>query len=119
MNLNWIFLAVMLIGGVYMLVEDIAEEKRLGTLNFIRLSPQSSQKILLGKLLGVPILIYLAVAISLPLYLWATISSGLSLSGFLRVSVVLITFCCFFYNLSLLVAFLGVTQAWKCYKKPG
>ncbi|NER07912.1 MAG: hypothetical protein F6K17_37860, partial [Okeania sp. SIO3C4] len=32
-TLNWIFLAVILIGGVYMLVADIAKEKRLGTLN--------------------------------------------------------------------------------------
>ncbi|NER08405.1 MAG: hypothetical protein F6K17_40615, partial [Okeania sp. SIO3C4] len=112
LNLHWIFLAVMLIGGVYMLVENIAKEKHLGTLNFIRLSPQSSQNILLGKLLGVPILIYLAVAISLPLHLWANISSGLSLSWFFGFYGVLITFCCFFYNLSLLFAFLGVTQAW-------
>ncbi|GGA52580.1 hypothetical protein CYANOKiyG1_72430 [Okeania sp. KiyG1] len=111
-TLSWIFLAVMLVGGVYMLVADLAKEKRLGTLNFIRLSPQSSQKILLGKLLGVPILIYLAVAISLPLQLWANISSGLSLSWLFGFYGVLITVCYFLYNASLFFAFLGVTQAW-------
>lgn len=111
-TLSWIFLAVMLIGGVYMLVADLAKEKRLGTLNFIRLSPQSSQNILLGKLLGVPILIYLAVAISLPLNLWAITSSDLPLFWFFGIYVILIAVCCLFYNISLLFAFLGGTQSW-------
>ncbi|NEQ39462.1 MAG: hypothetical protein F6K40_25680, partial [Okeania sp. SIO3I5] len=111
-TLNVILLALMLIGGVYMLVADLAKEQRLGTLNFIRLSPQSSQKILLGKLLGVPILIYLAGAISLPLHLWANISSGLSLFSLIGFYGFLITVCCFFYNISILFAFLGGTQAW-------
>ena len=111
-TLNWILLTLMLVGGVYMLVGDIAKEQRIGTLNFIRLSPQSSQKIFLGKLLGVPILIYLAVAISLPLHLWANISSSLPLSWFFVFYGVLITLCCFFYNSSLFFVFLGGTQAW-------
>ncbi|NEP43060.1 MAG: hypothetical protein F6K35_29090, partial [Okeania sp. SIO2H7] len=82
------------------------------SINFIRLSPQSSHKILLGKLLGVPILIYLAGAIFLPLHLWANISSGLSLSWLFGFYGVLIAVCYFLYNASLLLAFLGVTQAW-------
>ncbi|NES75122.1 MULTISPECIES: hypothetical protein [unclassified Okeania] len=111
-NLSLILLPLMLIGGVYMLVGYLAKEQRLGTLNFIRLSPKSSQKILLGKLLGVPILIYLAVVIFLPLHLWANISSGLSLSWFFVFYGVLIIVCCFFYNTSLLFAFLVGCQAW-------
>ncbi|NER07470.1 MAG: hypothetical protein F6K17_35335 [Okeania sp. SIO3C4] len=67
---------------------------------------------MLGKLLGVPILIYLAVAISLPLHLWANISSGLSLSWLFGLYGILIAVCYFLYNASLLLAFLGVTQAW-------
>ncbi|NES69956.1 MAG: hypothetical protein F6K24_34450, partial [Okeania sp. SIO2D1] len=111
-TLSSILLTLMLIGGVYMLVADLAKEKRLGTLNFIRLSPQSSQKILLGKLLGVPILIYLAGAIFLPLHLWANISSGLPLSWFFGFYGILIKVCCFVYNISILFVFLGGTQAW-------
>ncbi|RQH23307.1 hypothetical protein [Okeania hirsuta] len=111
-NLSLILLPLMLIGGVYMLVGDLAKEQRLGTLNFIRLSPKYSHKILLGKLLGVPILIYLAVVIFLPLHLWANISSGLSLSWFFVFYGVLIIVCCFFYNTSLLFAFLVGCQAW-------
>ncbi|OZH51397.1 hypothetical protein AFK68_31275 [Hydrocoleum sp. CS-953] len=109
---NRILFPLILVGGVYMLVADLAKEERLGTLNFLRLSPQSSQNILLGKLLGVPILIYLAAAISLPLHLWANISSYFSLSCFFAFYGILIIVCCFFYNASLLFVFLGGTQAW-------
>ncbi|OZH51396.1 hypothetical protein AFK68_31270 [Hydrocoleum sp. CS-953] len=109
---SWILFALTLLGGVYMLVADLIKEERLGTLNFLRLSPQSSQNILLGKLLGVPILIYLALAISLPLHLWAIISSGLSLFWFLGFYGILIVVCFFFYNASFLFVFLGGTQAW-------
>jgi len=112
-TLNGILLTLMLIGGVYMLVADLAKEQRLGTLNFIRLSPQSSQNILLGKLLGVPILIYLAGAISLPLHLWANISSGLPLSWLFGFYGALIAACFFLYNASVFFVFLGVTQAWS------
>ncbi|NEP78983.1 MAG: hypothetical protein F6K39_12915 [Okeania sp. SIO3B3] len=111
-TLSSILLTLMLIGGVYMLVADLAKEQRLGTLNFIRLSPQSSQKILLGKLLGVPILIYLAGAISLPLHLWANISSDLPLDWLFGFYGALVAACFFFYNASVFFVFLGVTQAW-------
>ena len=109
---SWILFLLILLGGVYMLVADFAKEERLGTLNFIRLSPQHSHNILLGKLLGVPILIYLAAAIGLPLHLWAIISSNLSLYWFFEFYGILIIVCCFFYNASLLFVFLGGTQAW-------
>ncbi len=109
---SWIIFALILIGGVYLLVADLAKEERLGTLNFIRLSPQSSQNFLLGKLLGVPILIYLVAALLFPLHLWAFISSGWSLSWLFAFYGLLITVCCFFYNASLIFVFLGGTQAW-------
>uniref|UniRef100_A0ACD5H1H9 Uncharacterized protein n=1 Tax=Desertifilum tharense IPPAS B-1220 TaxID=1781255 RepID=A0ACD5H1H9_9CYAN len=41
--------------GAYWLIDDLGKEERRGTLNFIRLSPQSAQSIFLGKLLGVPL----------------------------------------------------------------
>ena len=50
---------VLIVGGTYMLINDLATEERRGTLNFIRLSPQSAQSIFIGKLLGVPSLLYL------------------------------------------------------------
>lgn len=54
--------------GVYLLAADISKESRRGTLTFLRMSPQSSRRILLGKLLGVPVLLYLACGVMLPLH---------------------------------------------------
>ena len=59
----------LLVAGTYMLVSDLDKEERRGTLNFIRLSPQSAKTIFLGKILGVPILLYLAAILTVPLHL--------------------------------------------------
>ncbi|MDY6805448.1 MAG: hypothetical protein SXA11_16795 [Cyanobacteriota bacterium] len=109
--LSWGFLIILVLAGIYMLVADVAKEKRLGTLNFINLSPQSSQKILLGKLLGVPILIYLVIAVAIPLHLWsayqANAASELAIWYGLLVGI-----SSLFYTASLVFAFLGGSQAW-------
>ena len=78
-NSGWIVFAVLILGSVYMLVADLINEEKRGTMNFIRLSPQSPRQIFLGKILGVPILVYLAVAWMIPLHLLAGISAGASL----------------------------------------
>ncbi|MEL7409710.1 MAG: hypothetical protein AAFN00_22690 [Cyanobacteria bacterium J06558_2] len=62
----------LLILGTYMLIADTVQEENRGTLNFIRLSPQSASSILLGKILGVPILLYSGVLLLLPLHLATT-----------------------------------------------
>ena len=71
--LTWILPFILLIAGVYLLISDLAKEEQRGTLNFIRLSPQASQTILLGKLLGVPLLVYLGVLLAVPLHLWLAV----------------------------------------------
>jgi hypothetical protein len=58
----------MAIGGTYLIARDFAREIRNGTLNLVNLSPAKPLEILLGKLLGVPILIYCAVFLALPLH---------------------------------------------------
>jgi hypothetical protein len=78
-SLYWIISLLLCCGGVYLLVRDLTQEERRGTLNFIRLSPQSSQKILLGKLLGVPILLYLMILLAVPLHFISAIAAGISL----------------------------------------
>jgi len=65
------------VGGAFLVI-DIAQESSRGTLNFIRLSPQSGRSILWGKLLGVPALIYLITLLILPLHLVAAIGAGVS-----------------------------------------
>jgi len=109
--LSWVFLIILVLAGIYILVADIAKEKRLGTLNFINLSPQSSQKILLGKLLGVPTLIYLIIALAIPLQLWAAYQASLSVDIFVWYGL-LIAITSLFYTASLVFAFLVGSQAW-------
>ncbi|WP_017718830.1 hypothetical protein [Kamptonema formosum] len=103
---------ILLIGGVYTLAADLAEEQRRGTLNFIRLSPQSSQSILTGKILGVPALIYLAFALSVPLQWWAGLAAGAPFPAILGGYTFSGAVCFFFYSAALLYVFLGGAQAW-------
>ncbi len=77
--MSWLLPVLLITGGVYLLANDLRRETKRGTLNFVRLSPQSAAEIFQGKLLGVPILVYLAVAVALPLHFCAAISSGFGL----------------------------------------
>ncbi len=110
-TLSVILLIVLLVGGVYILVNNMAIEERKKTLNFIRLSPQSSQSILLGKILGVPGLIYLAIALVLPLHFWAALQSG-STVIVVKYYILVAASCALFYTAALLFASLGGNQAW-------
>jgi hypothetical protein len=74
--LSWILPFGLILGSVYMLVTDLVREEKRGTLNFIRLSPQSAQQIFIGKILGVPILVYIATIFMLPLHLYSGCSAG-------------------------------------------
>ncbi len=103
---------ILLIGGVYTLTADLAEEQRRGTLNFIRLSPQSSQSILTGKILGVPALIYLAFALSVPLQWWAGLAAGVPFQAILGGYALSGAVCFFFYSAALLYVLIGGAQAW-------
>ncbi len=77
--LSWMLAMGLILGTVYLLVADLVQEEKRGTLNFIRLSPQSASTIFLGKILGVPSLVYLAASLMVPLHLIAGISAGASI----------------------------------------
>jgi hypothetical protein len=79
-TLCWILPLGLILGSVYTLVADLVREEKRGTLNFIRLSPQSAQTIFSGKIIGVPSLIYLAIAGILPLHFIAGLSGGRSIT---------------------------------------
>ncbi|MEQ8381610.1 MAG: ABC transporter permease subunit [Coleofasciculus sp. A1-SPW-01] len=100
--LSVIALFILLIVGTYMLIADLAGEERRGTFNFIRVSPQSAQSILFGKLLGVPILLYLAAILIIPLHLWLGLSAQITLGEIFSFYAVLIAGCAFFYSAALL-----------------
>ncbi|MBD2072657.1 hypothetical protein H6F86_01890 [Phormidium sp. FACHB-592] len=99
---TWIALLLLLFLGSYLLVNDIAQEERRGTLDFVRLSPESAQSVLLGKLLGVPILLYGAIASALPLHLWAANNAGLSLLLIASVYLLAVASCSFVFSFTLL-----------------
>ncbi len=104
-------LLVALIGGIYALVSDLSNEERRGTLNFIRLSPQSSYSILSGKILGTPALVYLAIGLAVPLHLWSAIVGGLPFTELLAFYVLAIATCGLFYTAALLMALASGSQA--------
>lgn len=101
-TLNWVMPFVMLVSGVYRLINDVAQEERQGTLNFIRLSPQSSQSIFLGKMLGVPALLYLAIALAIPLHLGSALAAGLPFFWVLGIYTLWGVGCFLFYSAALL-----------------
>lgn len=106
-GLSVITISLLLISGVYLLIQDLAKEEKNGTLNFIRFSPQSHSKILLGKLLGVPILIYWMVILAIPLQLIAGLAAGIPLSLLVTFDIVVAFNCFFWYSLALLVGLMG------------
>ncbi len=110
-TLNWLLPTSLLVGGVHTLIMDVTREERRGTLNFIRLSPQSSQNILSGKVLGVPALIYLGVALTLPLHCWAGLAAKVPLSWLLGVYALWGAGCYLCYTAGLLIAALGDSQS--------
>ncbi len=110
--LNWLIPLVLILAGIYMLIQDLATEDRRGTLNFIRLSPQSSYSILIGKILGVPSLLYLGIALVLPLHIFSALSAGIYFNFLLLLYGFLATICAFFYSAALLLPLLEVSQAW-------
>ncbi|MEL6765188.1 MAG: hypothetical protein AAFO87_16360 [Cyanobacteria bacterium J06607_6] len=69
--------ALFALGGYY-IVDDLTQEAKTGTLNFIRLSPRPAREILFGKLLGVPALPMVLVAAMLPAHIISGLSAGIS-----------------------------------------
>jgi hypothetical protein len=106
----------LLVVGTYMLISDLSKEEQRGTLNFLRLAPQSSRSILTGKLLGVPILLYLVSGLALPLHFVAGLLGQIPLTQVLAFYGVLAASCLLFYSAALLFGlvgtWLGGFQAW-------
>ncbi|MBD2505845.1 ABC transporter permease [Nostoc muscorum FACHB-395] len=102
LTLSVIFVFTLLVAGTYLLINDLAKEEIRGTLNFIRLSPQSETSILTGKLLGVPSLVYLVILVAVPLHLLAGRSAEIAFSYIFSYYAILATSCIFFYSAALL-----------------
>lgn len=117
MSLNIIFIFTLLVTGSYLIINDLVKEERDGTLNFIRLSPQSEMSIFIGKMLGVPALIYLMVIAAIPFHIFAGISAKVPFGYILYFYLTVIASCILFYSLASLFAIFGgsdfrVSKAW-------
>jgi hypothetical protein len=104
-----IFVFTLLVAGTYLLINDLAKEEQRGTLNFIRLSPQSETSILTGKMLGVPSLIYLFILTAIPLHFWAGHSANIPSSYIFSYYAILAGSGIFFYSVALLF---GLVSRW-------
>lgn len=109
--LCWMLPLGLILGSVYTLVADLVREEKRGTLNFIRLSPQSAQTIFSGKVIGVPILIYLAIAAIIPLHFIAGINAGSSIPLLLSWYLAIGSLSFLFASATVLYVLLGGVQA--------
>jgi hypothetical protein len=75
-SVSRVFPLGLVLGAVYLIAADLAREQKCGTLDLLRLSPQSTKEIIGGKILAVPILVYVATVIAVPLHLWAGFNAG-------------------------------------------
>ncbi|NJK62310.1 MAG: hypothetical protein HC921_06125 [Synechococcaceae cyanobacterium SM2_3_1] len=108
--LTWVLPYGLFTVGSYYLITDLVQEERRGTLNFIRLSPRSGQTILLGKLLGVPILPYLMLGTIMPLHILSGLLARAPLGLFVSYYLLLLAGCGFMFSAALLSAFLAGKQ---------
>ncbi len=107
-TLSIISIFALLVVGTYMLIVDTVKEETRGTLNFIRLTPQSATNILLGKILGVPILLYVAILLALPLHLVAGLNAKIPLNLIISFDLVVVASCALFYSAALLWSLINV-----------
>jgi hypothetical protein len=114
--LTEILLGAVIVAGVYWLISDFIFEERRGTLNFVRLSPRPGKEILWGKLLGVPTLVYIALAVALPLHLYTAVQGHVPFSVLIGTYGVGAASCLFFWSGALLwsvtTSVLGYLQPW-------
>jgi len=107
LSLSVILIFTLLVAGTYLIVNDLSQEERRGTLNFIRLSPQSETSIFTGKLLGVPVLIYLVTLAAIPFHILTGKLANIAFSYILCFYLVLAASCICFYSIALLFGIFG------------
>ncbi|MFW6358423.1 MAG: hypothetical protein ACOC0N_04305, partial [Chroococcales cyanobacterium] len=114
--LSFIAIFALLGVGTYMLISDWSREEQRQTLNFLRLTPQPAKTILIGKMLGVPSLLYLIAFLALPFHFVMGLEAGIPLTLILGFYGVLAASCIFFYSVALLYGsistWLGGFQSW-------
>ncbi len=100
-------IVILLVAGVYLLIADSQKECQQGTLNFVRLSPQSETNFIWGKILGVPSLLYGFLLTLLPLHLIAAMGAGISLTMLVGYYAVVAVGAVFFFHIALWIGLSG------------
>lgn len=108
--ITWMLPYVTFTIGSYWIVNDIGYEQKRGTLNFIRLSPCPAWQILLGKMLGVPVLLYIFLGLMVPLHCFAGLQAGVSLPLIASVYLMLAPGCAICYSVVMLCGLPSETQ---------
>jgi ABC-type transport system involved in multi-copper enzyme maturation permease subunit len=103
-NLHLTVLPIVVVLSCYFLVADWSREDERGTLNPLRLSPQSTTSILWGKLLGGPLLAYGFGLSTVPLQLTAMVGAGRSTIDILSMALINLAQLSFWGMTSLFVA---------------
>jgi hypothetical protein len=101
---HWTMLSIAIVIGCYLLISDWSTEADRGTLDSLRLSPQSAPAFLWGKFLGVPVLAYLFLLSGLPLYLTAMAGAGRSPGAMVGGLTIDLAQICVWFTTSLLFA---------------
>jgi len=109
--ITWTQPFVLFFIGVYSLIADLSLEDYKGTLNFIRISPRSSINILMGKIMGVPLLAYISIGLMIPYHLIAAIAANVPIAFLLSFYILLIGGAFTLFSASLLLALLDGWQA--------
>ncbi|WP_299490850.1 hypothetical protein [Acaryochloris sp. IP29b_bin.137] len=109
-TMTWILPYALFTAGSYYLVSDLNQEEKRGTLNFIRLSPRPSRGILLGKMLGVPILPYMAIGLAIPLHVIAGLNSEMPFLFLISYYLMLIAGCFALFSLAILYGLLSSSR---------
>lgn len=108
--ITWMLPYVTFTLGSYSIVNDIGQEQKRGTLNFIRLSPCPAWQILLGKMLGVPVLLYIFLGLMVPLHCFAGLQAGISPPLIASVYLMLAPGCAICYSVVMLCGLPSETQ---------
>jgi hypothetical protein len=92
----------LLVIGSYLLVADLAKEEKTGNFNFIRIGDRSVNSIFLGKIFGVPCLLYLVFLLATPFSLYSGINAGIPIDFILGFYTLLLAACFCCYSLAIL-----------------
>ena len=109
--ITWTEPFILFLAGVYSLIADLSLEDYKGTLNFIRISPRTSVSVLMGKIMGVPLLAYISIGLVIPYHLTAAFGANVPIAFLLSFYTLLTSTAFLLFSGAILLALLSGWQA--------